>query len=117
MPVRRLSQFLGEAMDDPVLQEARRSFRAFYSIATPDDATWFDALIVAHAALTQGMSIPRELVPAEDRGDLEHACDDAERNFMQARDRVRECPTFRKLVLGDQRRIALVLFELYLPTE
>ena len=64
----------------------------------------------------QGTTIPREIVPAAERADLERACDEVERRFMQARDQVRECSTFRALVPGDQRRIKTVLFELYPPT-
>ena len=102
--------------DDDFLQDARQLFEAFYVVATPDDRTWFDALIRAHVALSRGTKIPRELLSAAERGRLERACDKAERKFMEARDRVRECPTFRKLVPGDQRRIEAVLFELYPPT-
>ena len=105
-----------ETPNDRLLDEARHSFRAFYSVVTPDDATWFDSLVLAWAALRNGISIPREFVAADERNSLERACDEAERKFMRARDRVRDCPTFRKLVPGDQRRIAAVLFELYLPT-
>ncbi len=61
------------------------------------------------------MGIPREHI--QDRDGLERAVDGVERNFMLARDRVKACPTFRKLVPGDQRRIAAVLFELFPPTE
>jgi hypothetical protein len=104
-------------MDNPVLEEARRSFRVFYNDALPDEATWMDSLVLAWVALRRGVSIPREVVPAADRGSLERACDDAERNFMQARERVQACATFRKLCPGDTRHIAVVVFELYPPTE
>ena len=104
-------------MEDPILAEARRSFRAFYESATGDDAVWMDNLVLAWVALRQGVSIPREVVPTGERFKLEAACDKAERNFMHARDRVRECRTFHKLAPGDQRYIASVVFELYPPTE
>ncbi len=99
---------------DAVLQQARRSFAAFYDTATTTDATWFDGLVLAHVTLTEGMKIPRESLP--DRLDLERACDEAEQRFMKARDAVRECSTFRRLVPGDQKRIEAVLFELFPPT-
>lgn len=100
---------------DAILQQARRSFVAFYSTATPTDATWFDALVLAHVSLTEGMMIPRDSYP--DRMKLERDCNEVERRFMEARDRVRECSTFRRLVPGDRRRIEAVLFELFPPTK
>lgn len=100
---------------DAILQQARRSFAAFYNAATPKDATWFDALVLAYVALTEGLKIPRESYP--NRRKLERDCDEAERRFMNARDRVRICSTFRSLVPGDQKRIQAVLFELFPPTK
>ena len=76
-----------------------------------------DALVRARTNVTQGLKIPREQVSPEHRAELERVVNYAERTFMQARDRVRECSTFRKLVPGDQRRIAAIIFELYPPTE
>ncbi len=99
---------------DAILQQARRSFAAFYSTASPTDATWFDALVLAHVALTEGMKIPRQSHP--DRIQLERDCDKTEREFMRAREQVRKCGTFRGLVPGDQKRIEAVLFQLFPPT-
>src|SRR5688572_4985343 len=75
----------------PVLHAARLLFGAFYGIAIADDENLMNTLVMAYTGLTQGMKIPRELVPADNRSDLEHACDNVERRFMQARDRVRNC--------------------------
>ena len=102
--------------DDRFLQDARQLFDAFYAVATLDDRTWFDALIRAHVALSRGTTIPREVLSDAERSRLERACDKAERKFMEARDQVRACATFRKLVPGDRRRIESVLFDLYPPT-
>src|SRR5687768_16599931 len=89
----------------PVLREARLLFGAFYGTAIADDQNLMDTLIMAYTTLTRGITIPREVVPADDRSDLEHACDEVERRFMQARDRVRNCSSFQKLVKSDQKRI------------
>ena len=75
-----------------------------------------DALVHAWTNVTQGMKIPRERVSPEHRAELERVVNFAERTFMKARDRVRECSTFRQLVPGDQKRIAAIIFELYPPT-
>src|SRR5688572_6769979 len=95
----------------PVLQEARLLFGAYYGTAIADDETLMDTLVMAYTTLTKGMTIPRELVSADNRSDLEYACDEVERRFMQARDRVQNCATFQKLVKSDQKRIAAILFE------
>jgi hypothetical protein len=100
-------------MDDPDFEQARLPFRFFYNDATPDDETLMDTLILAWVTVKRGASIPREVVPMADRGDLERACDKAEQAFMHARDRVRECPTFLELTPGDKRRIAAVLFDVH----
>lgn len=103
---------MSAAEDNPIprlLAQARRSFRAFYDIATPDDQTWFDALVLGHWALNQGASAPRENMP--DRAGFEKAADETERRFMQARDNVRNCATFAKLEPGHQQRIVDNLFE------
>jgi hypothetical protein len=46
----------------PVLEEARRSFSAFYRVATAEDQTWFDALVLAHVALTRAINVSRPTV-------------------------------------------------------
>ena len=45
------------------------------------------------------------------------ACENGAGRFMQARDCVRICPMFKKLVSSDQKRIAEILFEVFPPTE
>jgi hypothetical protein len=84
--------------------------------ATADDEAWMDVLVTAWAALGRGISIPRQFVAADERDSLERACDDAERQFMRARDRVRGCATFQRLALADQSRIAIILFDVFPPT-
>ena len=86
--------------NDPVVQEARRTFAAFCGSATVADAMLMDALVHAWTAVTQGMTTPREGVSAEHRAELERVVDFTERTFMKARDRVRECSSFRQLVPG-----------------
>lgn len=51
------------------------------------------------------------------RDEVERTGDKIEVAFMKARDRVRHCATFKKLVPGDQKRIEFVLFSPFLPTE
>src|SRR5688572_27879193 len=48
------------------------SFAAFFCIATPDDATWFDMLVLAHVALTRAINVARDTVADPDG--LERAC-------------------------------------------
>ncbi len=99
------------------LELARRSFRAFYSIATPEDALWMDALVLSWTAFVQNTAIPRQVLSGGIRDHVERTGYRVEQLFMKVRDRVRDCPTFSKLVPGDQRRIALVLFDPFLPVE
>lgn len=49
---------------DPALEQARASFRAFYSIASPEDTDWMDALYLSWIAFLQNMSLPRPSLPA-----------------------------------------------------
>ena len=102
---------------DPVPQEARRSLRAFYSIASSDDATWMNTLVLAHVALTQGTNIGRDVLSDTKRPNRESSSDKAEEYYRQARERVRGCRTFQTLVSDDQARIATTLFKLYPPKE
>ena len=102
---------------DPVLEQARTSFRAFYSIAPPDDALWMDALVLSWTAFVQNTTIPRHVLPEAVRDDVERTGNRVELLFMKVRDRVRECATFKKLVPGDQQRIVMALFDPFLPTE
>jgi len=55
----------------PLLEEARRSFGAFYDTATPDDAKWFDSLIMARQAFTSASNFPRIAVGTPEGDDLE----------------------------------------------
>jgi hypothetical protein len=103
--------------NEGTLELARRSFRAFYSIATPEDALWMDALVLSWTAFVQNTTIPRQVLSEGIRDHVERSGNRVELLFMRVRDRVRECPTFHKLVAGDQRRIALVLFDPFLPVE
>jgi hypothetical protein len=101
----------------PVLRAARSQFSVFYGMATAEDVAWMDSLVLSHWAYRHGTSVSRALLPDGYRQTFERACDVAEQKFMLARDRVRECETFRRLVPGHQQRIAGVLFEICLPTE
>jgi hypothetical protein len=87
------------------------------SIATPDDALWMDALVLSWTAFVQNTTIPRHVLPEAVRDHVEHTGNQVEHLFMKVRDRVRECETFKKLVPGDQQRIATTLFDPFLPTE
>ena len=98
-------------MRPDILQQVRESFRLYYSIADVDDAAWFDALAMAWSGLTQGMSIPRAMVPMECRLDLERSCDAAERQFMFVRDMVQRSPSFQRLPPGEQEVIKAVFFD------
>ena len=60
---------------DPMLQEARRTFAAFYGSATAIDTMLMDALVHAWVNVTQGLKISREGVPAEQRAELERVVD------------------------------------------
>ena len=106
-------------MDDPyaeLLANARPLFRAFYSIATPGDSKHLDLLIAAYVTLRQATSIPRDLIPADERTNVELQCNEVERRFMIACECVRNCATFQKLVPGEQRRLKAVLFDFTGPT-
>jgi len=46
----------------PALQEARRSFPAFYRISIPDDATWLDALVDGPRCVDAGIKAGRTTV-------------------------------------------------------
>ena len=101
---------------DELRAEARRSFRAFYTVATPHDAPLLDSLVIAYVTLRQATNIPRELIPAQERTVIERDCNEVEQRFMIACERVQQCATFRKLVPGDQRRIKAILFDFNAPT-
>ncbi len=101
-------------LHDEILQQARGIFPAFYKVATTDDETWFDALVLAHVRMNLAMRIPRMFHPV--RRQLERECNEVEQRFMNARDKVRECPTFRALAAGDRKRIEAVLFEVFPST-
>ena len=103
--------------NEGTLELARRSFRAFYSIATPEDALWMDALVLSWTAFVQNTTIPRQILSEGIRDHVERTGYKVELLFMRVRDRVRECPTYKKLVDGDQRRIALILFDPFLPVK
>ena len=55
-----------------VLREARLLFGAFYGVATANDENLMDTLVMAYTTLTRGMNIPRDLVAAGERNELEH---------------------------------------------
>ena len=97
-------------MRPDILQQVRESFRPYYNVADEDEAAWFDALAMAWSVLTQGISIPRAMVPMECRLDLERSCDAAERQYMFARDMVQRCPSFQRLPLGEQELIKAAFF-------
>jgi hypothetical protein len=99
----------------PLLHEARRLFGAFYGIATADDTTWFDSLVMPREAFTRAANFPRIAVGTPEGDALERACDEAERRFMRARDQVRGSPSFKKLHAADQKRIADIVFEAFPP--
>jgi hypothetical protein len=95
----------------PALRAARDHFSGFYRTAKAEDAALMDNLVLAYLAYRQAVTMPREFVPANYRFTFERACDNAERKFLQARDRLREGETFKKLVPDYQQRIADLLFD------
>ena len=99
----------------PALRAARDHFSGYYRTANADDAAAMDALVLAFLAFRQAANMPREFVADNFRLSFERACDNAERKFLHARDRLRDGETFRKLVPDYQQRIADLLFEA-LPT-
>lgn len=98
------------------LRESRVLFRAFYAGASVDDAAAMDFLVKAYISAMLGILLPRKNVSDSRRMQLERDCDQAEREFLQARDQVRSCLTYRSLASKDRRRVAS-LFELHMPTE
>ena len=99
----------------PALRAAREYFAGFYRTANAEDAASMDSLVLAYLAFRQAATTPREFVPDSYRFTFERACDNAERKFLVARDRLREGETFKKLVPDYQRRISDLLFD-GLPT-
>jgi hypothetical protein len=95
----------------PALRAARDHFPGFYRTANAVDATSMDNLVLAYLAFRQAATTPREFVPDNYRLTFERACDNAERKFLQARDRLREAEAFKKLVPDYQQRIADLLFD------
>jgi hypothetical protein len=98
------------------LRESRVLFRAFYAGASADDAAAMDVLVKAYVSVMLGILLPRRNVSDSIRMRIERDCDQAEREFLKARDQVRGCRTFLSLSSGDQKRVA-TLFELHMPTE
>ena len=95
----------------PALRAARDNFAGFYRMADAKDAASMDALVLAYLAIRQSATMPREFVPDDFRMMFERASDNAERKYLQARDRLREGETFKKLVPDYQQRIADLLFD------
>lgn len=98
------------------LRESRVLFRAFYARASADDAVAMDVLVKAYISVMLGILLPRKNVAESARMRIERDCDNAEREYLHARDKVRECSTFLNLAMVDQKRVA-TLFELQMPTE
>lgn len=95
----------------PALRAARDHLAGFYRTANASDVASMDTLVLAYLAFRQSATMPREFVADNYRIEFERACDNAERKFLHARDRLRDSDTFRKLVPDYQRRIADLLFE------
>src|SRR5215218_5446707 len=98
------------------LRESRVLFPTFYANASADDSVAMDVLVMAYISVTLGITLPRKHLADSLRMRIERDCDNAEREFVAARDRIRECPTYLSLALPEQKRVAS-LFELFLPTE
>ncbi len=91
-------------------KNARVRFDFFYTIADSRDAVMMDALVLAHAALTAGINLPREALAPEGIDGVERAIDALERRFMQVRQAFAETPSFQMLVKDDKQRIIDALF-------
>ena len=98
------------------LRESRVLFSAFYAGASADDAAAMDLLVKAYLSVMLGILLPRTNVSADTRMRIERECDQAERDFLHARDQIRQSPTYRNLSAEDRRRVAS-LFQLHMPTE
>lgn len=91
-------------------------FRAFYAGASADDAAAMDVLVKAYISAMLGILLPRKDLTDSTRMRIERDCDNAEREFLHARDQVRGCDTFQRLSITDQKRVA-ALFKLHLPMD
>jgi hypothetical protein len=98
------------------LRESRVMFHAFYTGASADDAAAMDVLVKAYIAAMLGILLPRKNLSDRTRMRIERDCDNAEREFLHARDRVRDCDTFHRLSITDQKQVA-ALFKLHLPMD
>lgn len=98
------------------LRESRHLFHGFYVRASVEDAAAMDVLVMAYISVTLGILVPRRQMPAGTRMSIERNCDRAEREFLRARDQVRDCETYRTLSPEEQKRVAS-LFELFVPTD
>lgn len=91
-------------------KEARIRYEFFYSIADSRDAVMMDALVIAHAALTAGINVPRAALAPEGADSVERAIDGLERRYMQVRQALSETMSFQVLAKEDQQRIVDALF-------
>ncbi len=97
------------------LGDARRDFREFYLLATPEDEGLLDGLVMAHAALVVGINTPRENVAPVIRHELEKTADSVERLFTDLREAVRDCPTFQRVSGGERFAIEKMALQVRMP--
>jgi hypothetical protein len=94
--------------------EARRRFPAFYCSATQADAAMFDSLVLGHAAYSAALKTTRDMEPGL-RRPLELLTNHIEQLYLNRRDWVSECATFKALSGADQLAIKGTLFAVHLP--
>src|SRR4051812_33281221 len=93
---------LSDDFQEDLVRSARRSFPGFYRGATANDAPLLASLVLVNAALTVGMSAPRNPLPAAVRYGLEQSADEMERIFTALREAVRTSSAFAGIPSHEQ---------------
>lgn len=93
--------------------QARSEFCRFYGIATPEEGSMMDALVLAREAFLQNMQIPRQPLPPELRSAVEKMTDAFERLYTVLREAVRNSSAFARIDDAEQARIERELFDAF----
>jgi hypothetical protein len=93
--------------------QARSQFCQFYGIATPEEGSLMDALVLSRDAFLQNMQIPRQHLSPELRIAVEKMTDAFERLYTVLREAVRNSAAFARIDDAEQARIERELFDAF----
>lgn len=97
------------------LARARRDFPQFYLLASPEEESAMDGLVLSHVATRDNFRVPRQFLSPRLRADVDRVTDAFEQLFTALREAVRASAAYARVDDEERAKIERELCEITAP--